>query len=60
MDLQKVVGKVTLPYFDGSKKCPTRSWVQKLDTYFQLNPIREKDAIKYATLHLDREAHEWS
>lgn len=46
VDLQKVVGKVTLPYFDGSSKCLARSWVQKLDTYFQLNPMQEKDAIK--------------
>ena len=36
-----------------------RLWVQKLDTYFQLNPMIETDAIKLATLHLDREAHEW-
>ena len=30
-----------------------------MDTYFQLNPMTEKDAIKLATLHLDGEAHEW-
>jgi hypothetical protein len=34
-------------------------WVQKLDTYFQLNPMTEAKAIKFATLHLDGEAHEW-
>ena len=34
--------------------------MQKLDTYFQLNPIIEIDAIKLATFHLDGEAHEWS
>jgi hypothetical protein len=33
--------------------------VQKLDTYFQLNPMTETEVIKYATLHLDGEAHEW-
>ena len=32
--------------------------VQKLDTYFQINPTIETDAIKLATLHLDGEAHE--
>ena len=36
-----------------------RIWVQKLETYFQLNPMIETDAIKLATLHLDDEAHEW-
>ena len=33
--------------------------MQKLDTYFQLNPMIKTDAIKLATLHLDGEAHEW-
>jgi len=35
-ELQKTLGKVTIPNFDGSSKCSTRTWVQKLDTYFQL------------------------
>ena len=30
-----------------------------MDTYFQLNPIIETDAIKLDTLHLDMKAHEW-
>jgi hypothetical protein len=30
-----------------------------LDTYLQLNPMTEAKAIKFATLHLDGEAHEW-
>jgi hypothetical protein len=33
--------------------------VQKLDTYFQLNPMAETDAIKLATLHLEGEADDW-
>lgn len=43
-----------IPYFDGSGK----TWVQKVDTYFQLNPIMEDEAIKYANLHLEGVAHE--
>lgn len=43
--MQKVVGKVTLPYFDGSTKSLARAWVQKMDTYLHLNPMRETNAI---------------
>jgi hypothetical protein len=58
-ELQRTLGKVTIPNFDGSSKCTARAWVQKLDTYFQLNKMVEADAIKLATLHLDGESHEW-
>jgi hypothetical protein len=58
-ELQRTVGKLTLPYFDGTSKCTARAWVQKLDTYFQLNPMAETDAIKLATLHLEGEAQDW-
>ena len=57
-ELQKTIGKLTIPNFDRSRRCSTRIWVQKLDTYFQLKPMTETDAI-LATLHLDGEAHEW-
>ena len=58
-DLQKTLDRLTIPNFDGARGGSARIWVQKLDTYFQLNPMIEKDAIKLATLHLDEEAHEW-
>ena len=58
-ELQRTVGKLTIPNFDRSSKSFARAWVQKLDTYFQLNQMIEIDAIKLATLHLDGEAHEW-
>jgi hypothetical protein len=58
-ELQKTLGKVTIPNFDGSSKCSRRTWVQKLDTYFQLQQMTKMKAIKLATLHLDGEAHEW-
>ena len=53
------MGRVTIPNIDGARGGSARIWVQKLDTYFQLNPMTEIDAIKLATLHLDGEAHEW-
>ena len=57
-ELQKTVGRLTIPTFGGSHECSTRIWVQNLDTYFQLNPMTETDDIKLDALHLDDEAHE--
>ena len=57
--MERTIGKLTIPTFEGNQGGPTRNWVQKLDTYFQLNPVIETDAIKLPTLHLDGEAHEW-
>jgi hypothetical protein len=59
MDFIKKVGKMNIPTFDGSSRCSTQAWVQKLDTYFKLNTMTELKAIRFATLHLDGEAHEW-
>lgn len=58
-DMQKIARKVTLPKFDGSAKSSTKAWIQKLDTYFHLNPLPETDAIRFATLHLEGGAQEW-
>ena len=53
------IGKVTLPNFDGSSQSFANTWVQKLDVYFQLNPMMEEDALKMAILHLEGDANEW-
>ena len=58
-ELQKTLVKLTFPSFDGARGCLARIWVHKLDTYYQINPMTETYATKLATLHLDREAHEW-
>jgi hypothetical protein len=58
-DLLRKLGKLTISSFDRSDRCTARAWVHKLDTYFQLNPMTEDEAIKFATLHLDGETHEW-
>ena len=50
-ELKITIGKFSLPYFDGYAECTTNSWVQKLDTYFQLNPMAERDSIMMGTLH---------
>ena len=58
-ELECRAGKIEIPYFDGSSKVTAQAWVQKLDTYLQLNPMREMDAIKFATMYLDGKAHDW-
>jgi hypothetical protein len=58
-ELERRAGKMEIPYFDGSAKMTAQAWVQKLDTYLQLNPMREMDAIKFATIYLEGKAHDW-
>jgi hypothetical protein len=58
-ELERRVGKMEIPYFDGSSKVTAQAWVQKLYTYLQLNPMREIDAIKFATMYFDGKAHDW-
>ena len=58
-ELQKTLSRLTIPNFDGAHGGSTRIWVQKLDTYFQFNPMIETYAINLDTLHLYGEAHEW-
>jgi hypothetical protein len=36
-----------------------QAWVQKLDTYLQINPMREMESIKFTTIYLDGKAHDW-
>ena len=58
-DLRRKIRKVNLSPFDGSGVITAQSWVLKADTYFQLNPMPEKEAIKFAALHLEGVAHKW-
>ena len=58
-DLNCAIGKVPLPSFDGSSQSSANTWVQKLDVYFQLNPMVEEDALKMAILHLEGDSNEW-
>ena len=59
LELRKKVGKLSLPYYDALGKIITQAWVQKVDTYLQLNPMPKEEAIEYAAIHLDGLAHEW-
>ena len=57
-EVQRLEGTVTLPNFNGEEKCSTRACIQKLDTYFHLNPMKEAYAIRFSTLHLEGNAQE--
>ena len=52
------MGRFFLTKFDGSSKFTAKSWVEKIDIYFQLNKVREMEAIKIEVLHLEGEAHD--
>jgi hypothetical protein len=58
-ELERRAGKMEIPYFDGSSRITAQAWVQKLDVYLQLNPMRELDAIKFSTIYLEGKAHDW-
>lgn len=58
-EVHKLVGKVTLPKYDGSTRNLARAWVQKLETYFHMNPMRETNTIRFNTLHLKGDAQDW-
>jgi hypothetical protein len=53
------VGKLTIPSFNGSFRCTSRAWVQKLNTYYKINHMIETEAISFTIFHLEGEAHEW-
>ena len=58
-DQHHSMGRLFLPNFDGSSNFYAKAWVEKLDIYFQLNKVREMEAIKIAALHFEGEAHDW-
>ncbi len=58
-DLRRKLSKVNLSPFDRSGSISMQAWVMKADSHFQLNPMPEEEAIKFAALHLEGVAHEW-
>jgi hypothetical protein len=58
-EFERRAGKIEIPYFDGTAKMTAQAWVKMLDTYLQLNPMREMEAIKFATMYLDGKVHDW-
>jgi hypothetical protein len=57
-EFEQRTGKIEIPYFDGTTKMTAQAWVQTLDTYLQLNPMREMEAIKFVTMYLDGKSHD--
>ena len=57
--MQDTLGRTFLPTYDGSPKSSAKSWVKKLDTYFQLHQVLEEEAIRVVALHLQGKAYAW-
>lgn len=55
-EYKEALNKVPLPNFDG--RTSDRAWVHKLDTFLKLKPMMEKDAIQFATMHLEGVAYD--
>ena len=58
-ELKNKIRKFTTPTFDGTNKISARAWLQKLQTFFTLNPMKESDAVQFASLHLEDVAYDW-
>ena len=48
-----------LSTFDGSPTCATEAWVKKLEAFFLLHPIVDREVVAISVLHLEREAKAW-
>ena len=48
-----------LSTFDGSITCAAKVWVKKLEDFFLIHPIVDKEAVEVAVLHLEGEAKTW-
>ena len=58
-ELKNKINKFIAPTFDGTNKISARAWLQKLQTFFTLNPMKESDVIQFASLHLEDVAYDW-
>ena len=48
-----------LSTFDGSLTCAAEVWVKKLEAFFLLHPIVDREVIEVVVLHLEGEAKIW-
>ena len=48
-----------LSTFEGSLKCVAKTWVMKLEAFFLLHLVVEREAVEIATLHLEGEENVW-
>ncbi|XP_077246914.1 uncharacterized protein LOC143886710 [Tasmannia lanceolata] len=51
--------RVPIPHYDGTPGRAARSWMQKLEVFFEVDEMLEADKVRYAILHLDGAAHDW-
>ena len=48
-----------LSTFDGSPTCAAKAWVMKLEVFFLLHPVAEREAVEIAAMYLEGEARTW-
>ena len=48
-----------LSTFDGSLTCAAGAWVKKLEAFFLLHPIEDREVVAIVALHLEGEAETW-
>lgn len=36
-----------------------QAWIHKFDTFLEIRPMSEVEAIKYVMLHLEGDSHDW-
>ena len=58
-EIKNKISKFTAPTFDGTNKISARAWLQKLQTFFTLNPMKESDVVQFTSLHLEDVAYDW-
>ena len=58
-ELKHKISKFTAHTIDGTNKISARAWLQKLQTFFTLNPMKENDVVQFASLHREDAAYDW-
>ena len=53
------VNRFLLSTFDGSLTCAAEAWVKKLEDFFLLHPVVDREVVAIAALHLEGEAKAW-
>lgn len=48
-----------LSNFDGSSTCIAKAWVMKLDAFFLLHPVVEREVVEISALHLEGKEITW-
>ena len=56
-ELKRKVSKVAMPTFNGTGEMSAHQWLEKLNTFFILNPMTEEEALQFAIILLEGGQH---